>query len=92
VVLAIFLPVWVDSFAPRDKKTTWLTYNIAASPAGLLTGYGMSAAVVLYDITWYWAFYIHIIMLLPIAQVYLFVKPSSLDVGKRLEKAAQASE
>lgn len=34
VILAIFLPVWVDAFAPNNKKTTWMTLNIVASPLG----------------------------------------------------------
>ena len=57
VILAIFLPVWVDAFAPSTKKTTWMTLVIAAAPMGLLAGYGMSALIVTYTDSWWFAFY-----------------------------------
>ena len=60
-----------------------MTYIITAAPAGLFTGYTMSALIVMSDISWQWAFYIHIIMLLPVSQVFFVVKPQYLDVAKR---------
>ena len=88
VILSIYLPVWVDAFAPKDRKTKWMTYIITAAPAGLFTGYSMSALIVSFDISWQWAFYIHIILLLPISQVFFVIKPHYLDVAKRNSQQA----
>jgi predicted MFS family arabinose efflux permease len=52
VIFAIFLPVWVDAFAPRDRKTKWMTYIISAAPLGLLSGYLMSAFVLMAGLSW----------------------------------------
>ena len=93
VILSIYLPVWVDAFAPRDRKTKWMTYIITAAPAGLFTGYAMSATIVSLGIAWQWAFYIHIMMLLPISQVFFVIKQNYLDVAKRaMQQANYAGE
>jgi len=67
VILSIYLPVWVDAFAPSDMKTKWMTLIITAAPAGLFFGYSMTAAIIMMDISWPWAFYIHIILLIPVS-------------------------
>ena len=64
VILAIFLPVWVDAFAPVEKKTRWMTLIITAAPMGLLAGYGMSAVVISTSDEWWWAFYLIIIFII----------------------------
>ena len=87
VVLAIFLPVWVDAFAPSDKKTLWMTLSISANVAGTLCGYGLAAAVVTaIPSGWWWAFYILIAaMIAPI--VYLATAEASiLDVKEHLRQ------
>ena len=84
VILAIFLPVWVDAFAPRDRKTKWMTYIISAAPLGLLTGYSMSALIVTFGIAWQWAFYIHIVMLLPFIAMIFFMEPTVIEIGRKL--------
>ena len=65
VILSIYLPVWVDDFAEKDRKTKWMTYIITAAPAGVFFGYTMTAAIVMLGVQWQWAFYTHIIMLIP---------------------------
>jgi hypothetical protein len=52
VILAIFLPVWVDAYAPKDRKTKWMSLIISAAPLGNLTGYSMSAVIVTYGVAW----------------------------------------
>jgi len=92
IFLTIFLPVWVDTFAPREKKTRWMTYNITAAPLGLLSGYGITAVIVTAQINWRWSFWRNIMMLLPIACLYLLVKPNYLDIKKQHEKQAEAEQ
>lgn len=49
----------------------------------MLTGYSMSALIVSFGIPWGWAFYIHVVMLIPfIVGVYL-VDPKLLQIGKK---------
>lgn len=83
VILSIYLPVWVDAYAPRNRKTRWMTFIITAAPAGLFVGYTMSAMIVMFGVNWQWAFYIHIIMLIPVSQVFFAIKNNMLDVQKR---------
>jgi predicted MFS family arabinose efflux permease len=52
VILSIYLPVWVDAFAPRETKTRWMTLIITAAPAGLFVGYTMTAVIVMLGISW----------------------------------------
>lgn len=83
VILSIYLPVWVDAFAPRHTKTKWMTMIITAAPAGLFVGYSMTALIVMMGISWQWAFYIHIIMLIPVSQVFFAIKDKYLNVLRR---------
>lgn len=84
VILTIFLPVWVDAYAPRDRQTKWMTYIISAAPLGLLTGYSMSAVIVTFGIAWQWAFYIHIVLLIPFIAMILIMDPETVDIGRKL--------
>lgn len=92
VILSIFLPVWVDAFSPREKKTKWMTLIITAAPGGLFVGYSMTACIVMFDISWWWAFYIHILMLIPVSNVFFAIKETYLDVQKRAQQQAAANE
>jgi len=85
VILAIFLPVWVDCFAPLQKKTTWMTLIITAAPMGLLAGYGMSALVVTYTDSWWWTFYIIILVMMPLLIILSFIDSSYIDIKEHLQ-------
>ena len=80
VILAIFLPVWVDAFAPSDKKTTWMTLIIIAAPKGMLLGYGMAAVIVSLTEDWWWAFYIIIFTMVPIMIILLIINSKNIDI------------
>ena len=84
VILAIFLPVWVDAFAPKKFKTLWMTISISATGVGTLVGYGLAAAAVTVSDSWHWAFYIMMTaMIIPI--VYLIMAdPEIIDVKEHL--------
>jgi MFS family permease len=83
VIQAIFLPVWVDFFAPHDRKTKWMTWIIGAAPLGMLSGYSMSALIVSFGLHWCWAFYIHVVLLLPFILGILIVDPKLLQIDKK---------
>ena len=85
VILAIFLPVWVDAFAPVDKKTRWMTLIITAAPMGLLAGYGMSAIVISTSDEWWWAFYLIIIAMVPLIVILSCIKSSKIDIKEHLK-------
>jgi MFS family permease len=92
VFLAIYLPVWVDAFAPRHKKTRWMTYNIMAAPLGLLVGYALTAIIVSLGMDWRWAFLRNSFIIVPVSVLYWFIKPQYLNIGKRLEKQEDYNE
>ena len=85
VILAIFLPVWVDAFAPVEKKTRWMTLIITAAPMGLLAGYGMSAVVISTSDEWWWAFYLIIIVMVPLIVILSFIESSQIDIKEHLK-------
>jgi MFS family permease len=39
--LCVYLPLWIDEFAPVDKKTVWMSYSQASVPVGVVLGYLM---------------------------------------------------
>jgi len=69
------MPVWVDAFAPRDRKTRWMTYNIMAAPLGLLVGYGLTAVMISIGLDWKWSFLRNTIIVVPVSLLYFYVKP-----------------
>ena len=85
VILAIYLPVWVDAFAPQDKKTTWMTLTIIAAPKGVLVGYGLSALVLTLSIDWEWAFYILVLSMVPLLVLLFLTKKSLINIQEHLK-------
>lgn len=81
VIMAIFLPVWVDAFADEERKTKWMTYIMGAAPLGMITGYSMTALIVSLNINWKWAFYIHIVLLAPFIVMLFAVDKSDVEIG-----------
>lgn len=57
VQLAICMPIWVDNFAPIDKKSLWMTCLTGAVGLGMVIGY-ICAATISSFADWKWAFYV----------------------------------
>jgi hypothetical protein len=38
----IYSPVWVDQYAPRNRKTLFMAIQQVASPLGLVLGYALT--------------------------------------------------
>jgi len=85
VILAIFMPVWVDAFSPSKLKTTWMTLIIMASPIGMLLGYGLAAVVVTVTAHWWWAFYINIVAMAPPILYLCFADVKVIDIKEHLK-------
>ena len=92
VILAIFLPVWVDAFSPQDNKTTWMTLIIMASPMGMLIGYGLAAIVVTLSERWWLTFYYVISVMIPLTLCLAFIPKKYLDIKEHLKLREQREE
>eukprot|EP00351_Strombidinopsis_sp_SopsisLIS2011_P002213 CAMPEP_0116884414 /NCGR_PEP_ID=MMETSP0463-20121206/17310_1 /TAXON_ID=181622 /ORGANISM="Strombidinopsis sp, Strain SopsisLIS2011" /LENGTH=76 /DNA_ID=CAMNT_0004540903 /DNA_START=461 /DNA_END=691 /DNA_ORIENTATION=- len=57
VQMAICLPIWVDTFAPLDKKSLWMTCLTGAVGLGMVIGY-IGAATISSFTDWEWSFYV----------------------------------
>ena len=58
VFISIFGPIWCDKHAPSDRKTTWITFFIVATPAGMVAGYLVSALMQSFGAHWAYCFVI----------------------------------
>ena len=58
VFISIYWPVWTDGFAKTEqRKATWMSMFLAASPIGVLFGYVLTTQLIL-NYTWKYAFYV----------------------------------
>jgi len=55
--ISIYSPIWVDQFGPRNRKTVMMSLIQAASPLGIVLGYGLTAVIQEY-IDWTYSFII----------------------------------
>lgn len=74
IPFAIYTPVWADAVGNDVQKAKWLTYQLIASPLGVILGYGIAAGLQ-DNIGWRWAFYLQTMSLVP-PLVGLIVIPS----------------
>jgi len=58
VFISIFGPIWCDAHAPVDRKTTWITWFIVATPVGMVAGYLLTALILSYQGNWAYSFYL----------------------------------
>ena len=57
VLFTIYIPIWADFFAPKDKKSQWMTTIIGGVTLGMLSGY-LVTALISSLVDWRWSFYI----------------------------------
>jgi len=67
VFISIFAPIWCDTYAPDDKKTTWITSLMVATPGGIVTGYLLTAVIISTGGPWEISFFLQVFFLIPIA-------------------------
>jgi len=79
--LILFLPVWIDEFAPADSSTTWLSLAQAGVPLGIMSGYltaGFIAANT--TLTWRAAIWTQIGLLTPVITIFLCVPQRLINI------------
>jgi predicted MFS family arabinose efflux permease len=70
VFFCIYFPVWVDLYADESRKTIWLTTLLIGVPLGVITGYSLTAVLILY-VNWKWTFYGQAFAMIPLALFFL---------------------
>ncbi|ORC87964.1 putative transporter protein [Trypanosoma theileri] len=76
----VYTPVWVDTFAPRDRQSMWMASHNAGVPLGIMLGYCIGAFLPSYtNVNWEWAFYIKCIITIPAVAYLIRVDSRSID-------------
>ncbi|ESL06877.1 transporter protein [Trypanosoma rangeli SC58] len=80
----VYVPVWVDIFAPRDRQSVWMASHNAGVPFGIMLGYTCGAFLPSYtNVNWEWAFYIKCILTIPAVAYLMRVDSRSISRPNR---------
>ena len=85
ILMCVFGPVWVDRFAPEKYKSIYLTFLLLGTPLGVVFGYGLTFVCIKY-LTWRWAYYIQLILAVPLAASFLCFSSDYTDVHKAIHE------
>ena len=66
-------PIWCDTYAPAEKKRTWITWFIVATPVGIVVGYLKTAVILSQESAWAYGFYTQVVLLVPIAAFIIMI-------------------
>ena len=83
VFFYIYAPIWCDTHAPANKKTTWIMLIFLACTAGIAMGYLMTAMVISLGGSWTISFYIEMLALVPVAYYIIVAEPRFLELDKK---------
>lgn len=100
--LCVFLPLWINEFAPNDKRTSWMGYLQASVPLGVMCGYIIASVVIalsrgsstcFHINCWRWPFLVEVALLLPFCIAFNFIPRQHLNlkVVKRKNKKSDKS-
>ena len=87
--LCVFLPLWINEFAPNNKRTSWMGYLQASVPLGVMSGYVLASIVIaishgsntcFYINCWRIPFLIEVILLLPFCVAFNFIPRQHLSL------------
>ena len=92
VFISIYAPIWCDEHGPEGKKTTWITSIIVANPAGMVSGYLMTAVIISAGGKWQWSFFVQVILLTPIAIYLGCIDKALLEIDKPADKKEEDSQ
>jgi len=93
-VICVFLPLWTNEYAPKNKRASWMSYLQASVPLGVMGGYIIASIVLSLNgggadcgpvMCWRIPFFVEIGCLVPIC-IGIFFVPSELlsfNVHKR---------
>jgi hypothetical protein len=88
-VLCVFLPLWINEFAPSDRRTRWMGFLQASVPFGIMAGYiiativtGLSKNSVICGgiYCWRWPFLIEVFLVFPLSVAFNFVPRKHINV------------
>jgi hypothetical protein len=88
-VICVFLPLWTNENAPKQTRTSWMSYLQASVPFGVMMGYIIASvlsevsahrAVCFGLLCWRWAFLIEIMLLTPLYLGLFYIPAEDIQV------------
>ena len=88
-IVCMFIPLWTNEFAPRERKTTWMSYQQSSVPFGVMTGYIIASLITTFSnesntcfglLCWRWPFIIEVILITPLSIGCFFVPKEYFNV------------
>ena len=92
VFISIFAPCWCDCHAPDNSKTTWITSIMVSTPAGMVTGYLLTAVIISSGGQWQISFFLQVLLLIPIAVYIASIDKKFLDLKSFSAKEVDSDE
>lgn len=89
-IVCVFLPLWTNQNAPKETRTSWMSYLQASVPLGVMMGYiiasisislSQNSTVCLHLLCWRWPFLVEIILLVPLYSLLYFVPSDHLAIS-----------
>ncbi|CCW61959.1 unnamed protein product [Phytomonas sp. EM1] len=81
--IVVYVPVWVEEFAPKCRESIWMGLHNVAVPIGIIFGYLMCAYFTLrVQIGWECAFFAKCLFMLPTLLLLWRIDPESINVGR----------
>jgi hypothetical protein len=105
-VVCMYLPLWINEFAPANQKTSWMSYQQASVPFGVMMGYILASFITTFVadphdpmvdaplcygiLCWRWPFLIEVVLLTPFC-LAIFLVPREHVIIRIGDKAPAAS-
>jgi len=91
--LTVYVPVWIDEFAPDGSHATWMAYLQASTPFGIMFGY-MAASVFTFSgatelgglYAFRWAFLVQVFLVAPYCLGIWFTPSRHINVVEEFRK------
>ena len=88
-VICVFLPLWTNQFAPKDKRTSWMGYLQASVPFGVMMGYIIASVITEASrgsdtcfniLCWRWPILIEAFLVTPVSIAIYFIPRDLISV------------
>jgi len=78
----MYLPVWVDEYAPAGRATSWMAMTQIGSNLGIILGYVVAGMVTVHtQYSWRAPFWFQVALLLPVLLLFTSLRPQAMDVS-----------